>query len=269
MGFIIKEGSPKVGWFPASCGTGPTAVTFYMGQLVMWKYGGVYPLAAATALPEVTVFPFGVVLGFNVAPGNATYDSTYKCEKAASVITQATLLAKAGNVAFAEGMQSKGELQLLVKVGLIAPDCTVLEGPICATAFGTAPTVVTCTVADTDGLTGMVHGAADATFLANNAMYYCRSGKNQGVYRQSYANSGTTPTFYNPWPNVWAVGDTYCATNMGVGRQYVEFGTAGVGMFIDNADNLTHAFVVNVHSMNLSVAGKETAQFSFAAYSAI
>ena len=269
MGFIIKEGSPKVGWFPASCGTGPTAVKFYMGQLVQWMYGGVYPLIAAVAKPEVTSFPFGVVLGFNVAPGNATYDSTYKCEYASSVITQATLLAKAGNVAFAEGMIQKGELQLMVKVGIIAPDCTVLEGPICSGTFGTAPTVVTATTADTDGLSGMVHGTADATFVANNNMYYCHSGKNQGVYRMSYAASATTPTFYSPWPNVWAVGDTYVATNMGIGRQYVEFGTAGVGMFIDNTDNLTHAFVVNVHSMNLETAGKETAQFSFAAYSAI
>ena len=268
MGFRIVEGCPKVGWFPASCATAPTANTFYIGQLVQAMYDGVFPLKAAVAKPEVASFPFGVVLGFNVQPGDQSYDSTYKTEKAASVITQATLLAKAGKVAFTEGMMHKNELQLMVKVGLIRPDCTVLEGPICKTAFGTAPTVVTCTTADTDGLTGMVHGASDAA-TGNNVMYYCRTGNNQGVYRMSYASSTTTPTFYSPWPYVWTVGDTFVVTNIGIGRQYVEFGTAGVGMFIENGDNLTHAFVVNVHSMNLEMAGQETVQFAFASHSAI
>ena len=268
MGFKVVEGSPKVGWFPASCYNGPTAVKFYIGQLVCWFGGGVYPLIAAAAAPEVTTFPFGVVIGFNTQAPNF-YDSTYKAEYATSVITKAGLIAKYGQVVLTEGMMHKNELQLMLKVALIEPDCTVLEGPIYNGTAGTAVGVVTCNGVDTDGLTGMTHTASDATLVANNNMFYCRSGKNRGLYRMSYAASATTPTFYSPWPYSWVVSDTFAVTNIGIGRQYAEFGAAGVGMFISNSDDLAEAYVLNVHSMNLEVAGAETAQFTFASYSAI
>ena len=270
MGFKVVEGSPKVGWFPASGYNGPTVITYYIGQLVSWLGGGVYPLVAAAAKPEVTTFPFGVIIGFNTDPSTAVYNSTYQAEQASNVITQATLNAKAGKVAFTEGMMGKNEKQLMVKVALIKPDCTILQGPIYNGTNGTAPTAVTCTVADLDGLTGMVHSAADATLVANNNIYCCLTGKNRGLYRTSYGiATATTPTFYSPWPYVWAVGDTFAAINFGLGRQYVEFGAAGVGMFFSNGDDLAEAYVVNVHSMKLMTSGQEHATFTFSAFSAI
>jgi len=270
MGFKVVEGSPKVGWFPASCYNGPTVITYYIGQLVSWLGGGVYPLVAAAAAPEVTTFPFGVIIGFNTDPSTAVYNSTYQEEQASNVITQATLNAKSGKVAFTEGMMTKNEKQLMIKVALIKPDCTVLQGPIYKSTNGTAPGVVTCNGVDSNGLTGMTHTAADATLVANNNMYACRTGSNRGLYRTSYGvATATTPTFYSPWPYSWAIGDTFVAVNFGLGRQYVEFGAAGVGMFFDNADGLTEAYVVNVHSMKLMTVGQEHATFTFAAYSAI
>lgn len=257
MGFKIVEGSPKADWFPVSCYSSPTVNTAYVGQIVSLVYDGVLTPGAAGAGPDVTSYPFGIVIATN----NRTpvFNTTYNAEYVSSCITQATLATR--DFAFHEGMTHKGERQAMVKVAILDPTC-VIEGPIRNAAIGTAPGVVTCTTASTDGLESMVHGNADVALLANNNMYFCRSGANMGIYRKSYAASQTTPTFYSPWPEDWAVGDTFVAANVGIGRQKVDFDAAG--MWIENSAALTNYYLVDVLSMNLETAGAEAMQFKFA-----
>jgi hypothetical protein len=258
MGFKIVEGTPSEKWFPISAGTGPTGNTCYIGQIVKWQTGGILPLGAAAANPDVTYFPFGIVTGITDRNGG-TFSSTYQAVGTSQVITQATALAR--DFFGQEGMWAKNQANTIVKVAILDPTC-VIEGPIKNAAIGTAPGVVTCTTASTDGLSSMVHGNADVATVANNNMYYCRSGANAGFYNSSYAASQTTPTFYTPWQYDWAVGDTFCVTNVGLGRQKIQFDSAS--MWIENSAALTsYYFMVDVLSMDLSQSGKESAQFKF------
>jgi hypothetical protein len=255
-GFKIVEGTPSVKWFPVSCGTAPTSNTVYEGQIVQFATGGVIALGAEDAGPVVSKYPFGIVVGTN----NRTplYNTTYNAQYITSVITQATLAAR--DFAFVEGMFPKSFPQAMAKVALIDPTC-VIEGPIRNGGATTAPGVVTCTTASTDGLTSMVHGAADVALLANNNMYYCRSGADRGFYNMSYAGSQTTPTFYSPWPYDWTVGDTFVAINFGLGRQKIALDSTS--QWINNAGALSNYYLVDVVSMDLTKAGEEKAQFRF------
>jgi hypothetical protein len=110
----------------------------------------------------------------------------------------------------------------------------------------------------------MVHSASDgagANMVNGQNMYYCRTGNNQGIYRSAnVATSQTTPTFVTPWPNVWAVGDTFAVTTFGLGRQKMQIDA--LSMYISNADPAAYAWV-HVLSMDLRVAGQESAQFRF------
>lgn len=255
MAFKVVKNPVHVGWFPISAGTSPTANTAYIGQIVKWQTGGILPIGAAAANPDVTYYPFGVVIGLN--DREPVSDSTGQYGTAAT--TQALSIAR--DCAFQEGMFSKGDSQALALVALIDAN-TILEGPICNAARATAPGVVTCTTASSDGLSSMVHGSSDVTTVANNNMYYCRSGANAGLYRMSYAASQTTPTFYNCWPYDWAVGDTFCVTNVGLGRQLLQLDSTA--MWVENSAALTsYYYVVTVNSMDLTKAGAETIQFRF------
>jgi len=242
---------------PINCGNGPTATTVYHGQIVYNPYDGVKTIIAAVAKPEIVCYPLGIVLGGN----NRTplFNSTYNANYISSVITQANLLAR--EFFGVEGMYSKGEPQAMAKIAVLDRSC-VIEGPIAGTTVSTAPEVVTCDAVDTDGLTGMTHSALSWTPTANNNMFYCRSGKNMGLYRMSYAASTTTPTFYSPWPYSWVVGDTFAVVPVGIGRQYLEF-YGGLGLWVSSTDDLTHAYAVEVIKLDLSVAGRETIQFKF------
>ena len=257
MGFRIVKGEPHIAWFPVNCGTGPTATTCYNGGIVYNPTEGMKPLIAAVAKPEVAAYPFGIVIGNN----NRTplYNSTYHAEYIASVITQANQAAR--DFFGVEGMYPKGEPQAMVHVAILDKSF-IIEGPIAGATIDTAPEVVTCDTVSADGLTGMTHNALSWTPVANNNMFYCRSGANMGNYRMSYAASTTTPTFYNPWPKPWAVGDTFVVVPVGIGRQYLEFYNA-LGLWVSSVDDLTHAFQVDVISMDLTTAGREKIQFKF------
>lgn len=258
MGFNMVEGGvgvPSRKWYPVSCVTG-TGATVYEGQLVKLVDGdGIEPLTNAGAGPAV-IYPIGVITGIN----NRTpvYNSTYKAGYGIAQSTQATELAR--DWAFAEGMTSKGEPALMAHVALI-DSTTVLEGPVCVTAFGTAPTLLTMTTGSAAGITGFVHNAADMAFPTLNNTYFCRSGLNRGLYRSSYATSATTPTFYRPWPYATVVGDTFCGVNFGLGRTKIDFDA--IGMYVNNAAALTNYYNVDVLSINLAIAGQEKVQFRF------
>ena len=257
-GFRIVEGSsgvPSRKWFPVSY-VGGAAQTVYVGQLVKLVDGdGVAPLPNAAAGPAV-IYPFGIITALNKR--TPTYDSTYKTNYGISVASQADELAR--DYFGAEGMTGKGEPALMAKVALIEAT-SVIEGPVMKTAYGTAPGILTMTTGSAAGLTGFVHNTADSTLVTLNNMYYCRSGLNAGLYRSSYAGSATTPTFRRAWPYATAIGDTFVASNFGLGRQAIDFNS--VGMYIDNGAALTNYYAVDVLSIDLKTAGQETAQFRF------
>lgn len=257
MAIKVVKGSPHVDWFPVNCGNGPTATTVYNNSVVYNLYDGVKSIIAAVAKPEITSYPFGVVIANN----NRTplFNSTYNTEYTASVITQADLAAR--DFFGVEGMWAKSTKQAMVKVALI-DRTTILEADLRGATISTAPEVVTCTTGSTDGLTGMVHSTLSWTPVANNNMFYCRSGANMGSYRMSYAASKTTPTFYSPWPEDWTAGDTFVVVPVGLGQQYLEF-YGGLGLWVSSTDDLTEAYAVRVVSMDLSTAGKEKIQFNF------
>ena len=255
MGFhIVKTDSQNSYWLPVGYPT--TTDTVYVGAIVKWSYNGVVPLGGAGANPDVTNYPLGIVRALN----NRTpaYSSTYNAEYVASVQSQALQLAR--DWAFQEGMYSKSDPQPLALVDIITPS-TVIEGPIRNAAIGTAPGVVTFTTGCAAGITGGVHGNADVALLANNNMYYARTGLNRGLCRGSYANSQTTPTFYTAWPYAIAIGDTMVATNVGLGEQKIDFNVEN--LWVENSAALTNYFSVFVLSMDLREAGKESLQFSF------
>jgi hypothetical protein len=70
--------------------------------------------------------------------------------------------------------------------------------------------------------------------------------------------------FLQPWPSALTIGDTFCLTNFGLGRQKLQL-EATYSMYIDNAANTTGGahFLADVLSMDLTTAGMETAQFRF------
>ena len=262
-GFRIVEGPQDAKWFPIA-----TANTVMIGQIVKYPSNaagqGVQPLGAASDAGQTTAngVPFGIVIAVNnrTPVSNATYSTQY----ATQVNTQATVLAR--DYFGVEGMWSKSDPQAFALVELITP-VSVIAGPIMKTAYGTAPGLVTCSTVDTNGLSGMIHSAGDAAaYDIGGNMYYCRTGLNAGLYRSANAvSSDTTPTFEQPWPYVWTVGDTFSLINFGVGRQKIQF-QATTGMYIDNAANTTASgahFKVYVLSMDLTTAGRETAQFRF------
>lgn len=256
-GFRIVEGTPSVKWYAVQ-----NSATVYIGQIVQHCTCGVAVLDAANDAPQAAAngVPFGIVIGINNR--TPTSNSTYSADYGTQVSTLATAAAR--DWYGVEGMWGKSDNQLFAKVALI-DSTSIIEGPIFDTTYGTAPTVVTCTTADSNGLSGMIHSAGGAAnYAAYNAMYYCRSGNNKGIYRQpSAVATMTTPTFVQPWPNIWTVGDTFVVTGIGLGKQKLQ--TDAYSMFIDdNANNYGGSyFPVFVVSMDLATAGQETAQFRF------
>jgi hypothetical protein len=230
--------------------------TLYVGQLVKYTTSRIDPLGVSDATPE-TNRPFGIVMGFNDEV--PTYNSTYKNNSCAGVATQALIAARKWTGQEGHIIKSDGACAALV--GVIGPN-TIIQGDIFNTTYGVAPTVVTCTTASTDGLASMVHGNVDITAQVAYWNTYCgRSGANRGIMRTSYATSRTTPTFYLPWPNDWTVGDTFVNVSVGLGTVGIQFDAES--MFIDNAAALTSYFSVDVLSLKLDEAGKETATFRF------
>jgi len=256
MAFKIVEGVVSPKWFPITYNA-----TCYLGQIVKWSLGGVAPIGAeGTAIPS-TASAFGIVIGFNVGPGYENFSTTYNSQYLAGCATNALVIAR--QPYFTEGMWPKSTRVPMAKVALI-DKTSVIQGPICYSAITAGPQVVTCTTADTAGanagLSGMVHSALSVTTVASNNMYYCRTGSNAGDYRPSYAASTTTPTFYNAWEHLWVVGDTFAVSNVGLGRQELQFDSAS--MWVESAAPLTsYGFAVDVLEMNLKEVGKETIKF--------
>jgi hypothetical protein len=262
MSFRVVQGAVDEFWC-ASDGTS----TYYMGQLVSFGAaskaatpGTVVPLAVPAGAADTTNLqvPAGVVTGFNLRTPKR--DATTGLDYATGVLTQADQLAR--DWAFNGGMYAIGDPQLLVKVALINQS-TLIEGPIYNAAYGTACTVVSDTGgADTTGYTTAgTQGTAPFTPVAYICTAYCRAGANAGLYRTTNDTSATAMDTTVAFPYDVALGDSFVRVPLKQGLS--EIYIAGPGLYITQALTATNNFQVIVKKLDLTVSGKESAQFWF------
>lgn len=242
-------------WAGSLVGGGPIvreldiSETLYVGQLLQGGNkagtgGHVQILDAATEALENELLPIGICTG--VVDGSRTFDSTYKGDKSTYTTTQATVAAYG---------------PARVQVTLIRPWIDLIKGPICYTAYGTAPTVLTESSGSSGG-TVATHAAAAVTDTADDlCTLYCRSGANRGLYRVITTGATGSQTVTVPFPNAIAIGDTFVkvACVLGVGGLQI-IGTADC---IDGDNALSSYYGVYYHEINCEKAGEEYAIFSF------
>jgi len=226
---------------------------------------GVEILREADGIADVTNLdtPYGVVIGNN----NYTeeYSSTYKSEyiTAAAAAGPHTNTTDFRNV---EGPWSKGDSgsRAFVKIERIFPH-TVLRAPLFNDAVGTAPTLITVTTGNSDGL-GCTTGSTDVAGVADLGTIYYRSGANAGVYRVTDDSSATVHTHDVATPYDIAVGDTAVKVPLRpFGMCFCRFGTddAYNGYINVAATAATNYAVIWVMRLDLSEAGNEYVDFTF------
>lgn len=266
-GFEIAEGTART----ITAATDGTS-TYYLGQLVAFQAaskaatpGTVVPLAVPAGAYDTTNFqvPAGIVTG--ISDATQTYDSTTGLQSVTGVVTQAAQLARLYHNVGPTGMYAPRDPQVLLTIALINPT-TIIRGPICETGGG-APTVVTDTGgADTTGYTTAGTQSASAfTPVANTCSVYCRSGKNMGLWRTTNDTSTTAMDVTVAFPYDVASGDTFVRFSLkqGLSKIYI----SGPGLYIDNtlSGGTTSWFGAIVYNIKADEAGKEYAEFSFAA----
>lgn len=264
MGFTVVHDSPHTIWCPMT-----PAITLYVGQLVMVDQSGpqegVEPLDVAAGVANETNMdqPFGVVIGTNRK--SPLYDTTYLCEYITSPAAADAHDGASIDYVGVEGPWAKGDPIPMVKVAIITPS-TVLRGKLFATAYGTAPALLTATAADTNGL-GVTTNAADFTPVAEHLnTIYCRSGANAGSYRHTDATSTTVHTWDVAMRSDTAIGDTFVMAPMRFqGPSTVQLSTDAMYFECDaepHVDASNH-YIINVLRLDLSVAGSEYVEFFF------
>jgi hypothetical protein len=259
-GFTVVNEPMVTKWFPVDYNT----VTLYAGQLVTWSFADSKQGVAAYNIAGVAdttadQAPLGVVLGFNNR--TPTFNTTYKADYGTSVSTVAAQLARSS--CMVEGKMWKNDPALMANVAVIGTN-SVLKGRIFNAAYGTAPAVITNTVADATGAT-ITTAALTYTMPAYNTMFYCRSGANMGLYRPGYAASTTAHTFYLCWPYGLAVGDTFVAVALTLGNSKACFDSVGTYIEQYGADHTTsyttNYLWLDIFEINLATAGDEYAIF--------
>ena len=242
---------------------------YYVGQLVAFSaasaaatVGTVVPLAVPAGAADTTNLQViaGVVVGINTR--SPVYDATLKANSVTSVTTQAAQVARA-DVALNKGMYAIGDPQVLVDVAMIDSN-SLIEGPIFNAAYGTAPTLLTSTAADTTGFTTAgTTNACDFTPVASVCSIYCRTGANAGLYRTTNDTSTTAPDTDVAFPYDVAIGDTFVRVPMKQGLSHIYI--SGPGMYVNCGQTpATHYFSVIVEKLDLSISGSEKALFRFA-----
>ena len=256
---IIKDAGEKI-WVPVQ-----PAATLYNGQLVAVDStalaDGISGLAVAAGASNTTNYdiPFGVVVGNNLK--TQLYNTTYKT----NYITAPAAGSSHGDVteyAMTDGVYGKPK-QAMVLVELIKGTNTTIRGNIYNAATGTAPTLLTATVASTDGL-GTTTNATQFTPVANLDTIYCRSGANQGQYRIIDTTSTTVHTWTQAMTYDIAIGDTFVAVPLRMfGSTYMQL-SATVSLWVEaSAAASTNYFIIEVERLDLSVAGQEYVEFRF------
>lgn len=223
--------------------------TLYEGQLLMGGNkagtgGHVQILDQATEALENEIVPIGLCVG--VIDGSRTYNSTYRGNSSTYTTTQATIAAN--------GAAS-------VQVLLVRPFDTLLRAPLCYTATGTAPTVLTNTTASSGG-TVLTHAGEAVTDTADDlCTLYMRTGANRGLYRVITTGATGSQTVTVPFPNAIAVGDTGVKVAAVLGFGGLQPMATADSIDADNA--LSSYYGTYVHEINCEKAGEEYVVFSF------
>lgn len=245
---------------------------YYVGQLVRTAADGtggdgVAVCGAASGAADTTGKKIleGVINGFNdVVP---TYEdgidvAGFGGQEMAGVVTQADQLAR--NYFGGEGsMISKGDPAPLAEV-LLIDSSTWIKAPIYNGSYGTAPTVLTSTSGNANGLT-VTTNACDFTPVANGRQtIYCRTGVNAGLYRVTDDASTTVCAWDRAMKATTAnIGETYVRVPLQQGWCNLQLDAEG--LYVEaSATPATDFYLVYVREINLKEAGKEYCVFRFA-----
>lgn len=271
MPFDIIEGEGRTFWVSTDGSS-----TYYKGQLVSYTpatltnetNGAVVPLAVSAGAADATNMQIiaGVVVGFNRRTPQYTTVGSMSLEYDTGVVTRAAQVAR--DWTGQEGMYSKGDPQVLIQIAEILPT-TVLRGPICKSALGTAVGVITLTAVGASPADGMVtaatSGSADAASILSCGTIYCRSGANMGLYRVNKNTTITAPSVTTAFPYAEVIGDTFVVVPLKQGNSTIDI--EGPGLYINSAAAPviagTSRFNVFVYKLYLAEVGKEYADFRF------
>jgi hypothetical protein len=264
-GIQVVHDNPQTIWVPIE-----DAATIYVGGLATVNQSA--PTEGITMLPDASGVanvsnhdvPMYVVQGTNLF--TPLFDTTYKCEYITAPAATDPHDGSANDYRLVEGPYSLGDPIAMAKVAIITPT-TVLRAPLYNAAVGTAPTVVTVTTGDTQGL-GCTTGAADFTSITSPLQTaYFRSGANAGVYRMKDDSSTTIHTWDTATKNDIAVGDTLVVVPLRTHGPSTVMFDATSASFIDVADAPvlagTNRWAINVLRLDLSEAGNEYCEFMF------
>ena len=169
MGFEVIHNSPQAVWVPIEY-----EGTMYHGSIAALDVSAIADYSGCFMLPQAagawnTAFdiPFGVVIGDNNR--KPLYNATAK----AQYITDASPHGSTNEYVSTGGPYILGGREAMVKVDVIDPS-TVLRGNLWLDAPGAAPTVVTVTTGDTDGVS-CTTGACDVATIEGWATIYFRA----------------------------------------------------------------------------------------------
>lgn len=266
MSFQVVSEPLRTIWMPVDYASGGAA-TVYVGQIVthgaLDSCGGVKAWVVAGESDKTADHtPFGIVIGTNKR--TPAFNTTYKAE----YITSTTSHASTADYALQEGMWSKGDPAEMVELALLDAT-TLIKGSIFNATYGVAPTeaVVTTGSSTGAGFTCATTGF-NFTAVAYNAIYFCRTGANMGIYRIGYdTNAGTgAKTFYHYWPYDITAGDKFIGANIGLGTCKVMLDSVGTFIDCSAAVGTTNWTWIDVIRVDFSTAGKENAIFRINPY---
>jgi len=244
---VVKNTELGTVWLPVA-----PSVTLTVGQLV---YRAASDPVNLTYFPAAsgggTAKPVGVVVATNLR--KPLYSSTYSADYITGVASRADQLAleKQG----AQGsMFGVGDPAPLVQVKLIGPQ-TEIKGTLSA-----APTPFQPSAVGTNGDTLTRSGLTLTDYFTT---VYCRSGANQGIYRQmSTYDASDVLTFPLYWPYTTTTSDYFVAVNTTIGNTRINVDTDGRNLNVASSVASNYYSVV-VEEINLEEAGKEYIIFRF------
>jgi len=262
--YIVNNSFGTV-WVPVK----PSA-TLYVGGLVGVDISaaseGVEMLPVPSGVANATNkdIPHGIIIGTNRK--EPVYDSTNMCEYITSPAAADAHDGASIEYFGVEGPWAKGDPVPMVKVDLINP-MSVIRAPIYATAVGTAPALLTCTVAGASGVTGTFNATDFTPTNDCDCTLYFRTGNNAGAYRVMDGTSTTELTWDIATRNDVEVGCTAVAVPIrthGPSTIYFHATTMSwVDADVEPAIAGTNLWSVNVIELNLAEAGKEYVDFMF------
>lgn len=258
----VVHGSPQTVWVPVAVGA-----TVYVGSIVTLDLSAiatseglvVREQADGAANTTNKDRPYGVVVGTNRKEPlfSSTYNAEYITDEGAAGPATSTV-----EYVGVEGAWSKGEKRAMIHVALITPN-TVLRAPFYNNAVGTAPALLTVSVATSN--VAVTTNACDVAGVAGLGSIHFRTGPNAGTYRITDDSSDVDATWDIQLPASPTVGDK--AVRVGVrtaGTSYVRLGDDTVCSYINTSETAaTNYDIIHVVRLDLSVAGREYCEFMF------